>query len=148
MIINTLFGEEEISDTKICVYCKKEKLLSDYSKHINQKDNLDSRCKQCVKKRSKKRQSIRKTAPPKPNVCECCGEDPKLKQYHAFWVLDEDHEKECFRGWLCDQCNIAIGHLGDNLEGVMKAVKYFVNTLDSNEKEKIKKYIIRLVESM
>ena len=148
MIINTLFGEEEIFNTKICVYCKQEKLLSDYSKHKNMKDNLDSRCKQCVKERSKSLRLIRKTAPPKPDVCECCGEDPELKLYRPFWVLDEDHENGCFRGWLCDSCNVAIGHLGDNLEGVMKAVKYFVNTLDSNEKEKIKKYIIRLVESM
>jgi hypothetical protein len=28
------------------------------------------------------------------------------------------------RGWLCDPCNIAIGNLGDTLEGVLKAVEY------------------------
>ena len=123
MISNTIWGEEEVQ-SKVCVYCGEDKPLSDYPKHTSMRDNLDSRCKQCIKIRSKKRSSIKKTAPPKPNVCECCGEDPKLKQYHAFWVLDEDHENECFRGWLCDQCNVGIGHLGDNLEGVMKAVKY------------------------
>ena len=125
MIINTLWGEEEVEfKVKVCVHCGEKKPLSDYSKHRNMKDNLDSRCRQCVKKRSQKRKAIRKTAPAKPDVCECCGEDPELKQYRPFWVLDEDHENECFRGWLCDGCNVAIGHLGDNLEGVMKAVRY------------------------
>ena len=47
------------------------------------------------------------------------------KQYKAFWVLDHDHETNLFRGWLCDDCNLGIGKLGDNLEGIMRAVKYF-----------------------
>ena len=62
--------------TKKCVYCKIEKPLSDYPKHINHKDNLDSRCRECIRKGAKVRARIRKTAPPKPDVCQCCGRVP------------------------------------------------------------------------
>ena len=123
MIINTLWGEEEV-EFKVCVICGEERVLSDYPKHKLMKDNLDSRCRQCVREQQKIRNSLKKTAPPKPDVCECCGEDPELKQYRPFWVLDEDHETGCFRGWLCDECNLGLGKLGDNLEGIMKAVRY------------------------
>ena len=38
--------------------------------------------------------------------------------------FDHDHTTDTFRGWLCKQCNVGIGQLGDDLEGVMRAVKY------------------------
>ena len=123
--LNIFMGiEDDEVVSKICSYCGENKFLSEYPKHKNHKDNLDSRCKQCISERAKKRNLIRKTAPPKPDVCECCGKDPTLQQYHSFWILDEDHENDCFRGWLCNGCNLAIGYLGDNIEGVLKAFKY------------------------
>jgi hypothetical protein len=39
-------------------------------------------------------------------------------------VLDHDPFTNKFRGWLCDKCNKAIGMIGDNLEGVVKAFNY------------------------
>lgn len=53
-------------------------------------------------------------------VCEICGKDHDL-------CYDHDHTKEgieAFRGVLCRQCNSSLGGLGDNLESVLKAVKY------------------------
>lgn len=38
--------------------------------------------------------------------------------------FDHDHETGVFRGWLCHNCNKAIGLLGDTVEGVKKAVRY------------------------
>ena len=114
--------EDEI-ETKSCIYCKEEKSLSEYHKHPTNKDGLDSRCKSCQHRSSRESRKIKKTAPPKPDGCECCGVDPMTRQYKTFWVLDHDHETKIFRGWLCDECN-RIGKLGDTLEGVMRAVKY------------------------
>ena len=50
--------------------------------------------------------------------CDCCGRIMKEPNF------DHCHETNTFRGWLCKNCNTAIGALGDNLEGLMKAVKY------------------------
>tara|TARA_R100000742_G_C4257386_1_gene75248 strand:+ start:391 stop:546 length:156 start_codon:yes stop_codon:yes gene_type:complete len=42
-----------------------------------------------------------------------------------------------YRGWLCSNCNTGIGKLGDNIEGVQKAVDYLedANTLEKITKE-------------
>ena len=54
------------------------------------------------------------------HCCEVCGRENDL-------VYDHDHSLEgigAFRGVLCRGCNGAIGILGDNLEGLNKAVTY------------------------
>ena len=38
--------------------------------------------------------------------------------------MDHDHKTDLFRGWLCNQCNTAIGGLGDDLAGARRAVVY------------------------
>jgi Recombination endonuclease VII len=106
---------------KTCVYCKIEKDIVEFPKHSLYKDNLDMRCRDCIKKHVKIRKELHKNAPPKPEFCECCGEIPRK------WCLDHDHKTDKFRGWLCDKCNTGIGKLGDDLEGVMKAVKFLKN---------------------
>ena len=106
---------------KICTYCGKRKNRGSFPKHKHFKDNLDSRCKKCVKKHSKVRVKLHKKAPPKPSVCECCKKNP------IKWALDHDHDDDSFRGWLCDKCNTGIGKLGDNLEGIVNAMNYFLS---------------------
>ena len=54
-----------------------------------------------------------------PDVCNCCG-----KPSHKSLVVDHCHETLKFRGWLCETCNHGIGKLGDNIEGVQKALDY------------------------
>jgi len=39
-------------------------------------------------------------------------------------VLDHCHTTQEFRGWLCSDCNVAIGKLGDDTQGVLKALDY------------------------
>lgn len=112
---------------KICSYCGERKNRKSFPKHSMYKDKLDSRCKKCVKKHSKIRGRLHKEAPPKPEVCECC------KQIPIKWVLDHDHGDHSFRGWICDRCNTGIGKLGDNLEGLIKAVNYLIMTKTRNE---------------
>ena len=111
-------------ETKACKVCKVEKPISEYGNHSSFKDNKESRCKSCCSAANKLLAKLRKTAPPKPDVCDCCGRDPLKLTYKAHFVLDHDHKTKLFRGWLCDDCNLAIGKLGDTLEGVMNAVRY------------------------
>lgn len=57
-----------------------------------------------------------------PAVCEICARGP-TKGMTAL-TTDHCHETNSFRGWLCHTCNRAIGMLGDDLAGLMRAVRY------------------------
>ena len=103
---------------KICIYCKQEKSLEEFPKHSLYKDKLDMRCRSCVRQHAKVRAALHKIAPPKPEVCDCCKTVPRK------WCLDHDHNTNTIRGWICDRCNTGIGKLGDNIEGVEKALLY------------------------
>jgi hypothetical protein len=105
---------------KICSYCKKRKNRKSFPKHSHNKDNIDTRCRHCIRKHNKIRSKLRTKAPEKPEVCECCKKVPKK------WCLDHDHTDNSFRGWLCNDCNTGIGNLGDNIEGVIKAINYLL----------------------
>lgn len=58
---------------------------------------------------------------PEPDRCECCGGEPNGQ---GALHLDHDHVLGNFRGWLCSNCNTGIGKLGDNIEGLRKAIAY------------------------
>jgi hypothetical protein len=59
---------------------------------------------------------------PRPTLCECCGSPPNGGK--KTLNFDHCHETGAFRGWLCMRCNTAIGKLGDNFEGIMRAAVY------------------------
>ena len=107
--------------TKICVYCSEEKLLKDFPGHRGHKDRHDTRCRKCISEQNKLRYPLKKTAPPKPEVCDLCG---KVPPHNKKIVLDHCHETHQFRGWICDPCNVGLGNLGDNLSGLYKAIEY------------------------
>jgi hypothetical protein len=53
--------------------------------------------------------------------CHVCGKHPLLGNDRH---IDHDHSAGRVRGVLCRRCNTGIGMLGDNLEGVLRAVEY------------------------
>lgn len=55
-------------------------------------------------------------------VCKLCGMDKIL-------VPDHDHESGKVRGALCHGCNVGIGHLGDNVAGLERALAYLKGEL-------------------
>jgi len=65
----------------------------------------------------RKRNGLPDPTRPCPALCEIC-ERRKAR------VLDHCHTSGSFRGWLCNDCNLAIGKFGDNIEGLMNAVRY------------------------
>lgn len=113
---------------KICTYCGKRKNKKSFPKHKHFADNLDARCRTCIKKHSRIRTRLHKEAPPKPEFCECCKKVP------IKWVLDHDHKTDDFRGWICDKCNTGIGKLGDDLNGVVNAVNYLIKYMNKRVK--------------
>lgn len=65
------------------------------------------------------RKTLPKPTRPPPTHCECCGRAPKRNLH-----LDHCHATNAFRGWLCTQCNVGLGMLGDDLRGLRRALRY------------------------
>jgi hypothetical protein len=63
--------------TKVCILCLIEKNISQFPKHKNNKDRHDTRCRACKNITNSHVRRLRKTAPTKPETCECCGKIPK-----------------------------------------------------------------------
>lgn len=134
IVYNTVFGEDTFVKVKECIYCKITFPLDSFPKHMHNHDGYDSRCKSCIKKRDKEIKILRKISPPNPGYCECCGrkEIPlKNNTNKKIFKLSLDHDYDengnaRFRGWLCSDCNLAIGALGDNIEGVKNALNYLM----------------------
>jgi hypothetical protein len=55
------------------------------------------------------------------NACASCGTKTPGKK---GWAVDHDHVSGFVRGILCARCNTGIGLLGDNLQGLLRAVAY------------------------
>ena len=107
-------------DTQVCKICSKEKDIHFFNKHVQFKTKIDNRCRACVKKQSKLRKDLyAKYGFLKGDTCDCCGE-----KHHKSLVLDHDHKTLSFRGFICEPCNHGLGKLGDDLEGVEKALAY------------------------
>jgi len=83
-------------------------------------------CKSCKSKYGKGLNEAKRNAPKKPissTPCDCCNTLVEPSDLH----LDHDHATLKFRGWLCRNCNVGIGQLGDNIEGLEKALVYLKN---------------------
>ncbi len=81
-------------------------------------------CTACNRRNSRMRQrkvNWRKATHP-PKDCEICGKIPEENEPELSF--DHDHGTSVFRGWLCGSCNRGIGLLGDNIEGLKKALAY------------------------
>jgi hypothetical protein len=80
-------------------------------------------CKDCSSTYYKGKAIANKQAgqrPTNPIPCECCGIITPPDKLN----LDHDHITFDFRGWLCRSCNLGLGSLGDNIEGLEKAIAY------------------------
>jgi hypothetical protein len=94
-----------------------------YTTHKEQKAEYDRKYR--VQNRDKlmasnrRRRGLPEPLRPKPTHCECCGGNT-ARGLH----LDHTHGTELFRGWLCSNCNTGIGKLGDNVEGLKRAITY------------------------
>jgi CRISPR/Cas system-associated protein Cas10 (large subunit of type III CRISPR-Cas system) len=111
---------------KTCTECRVEKPPADYYNNVK-----TNKCRSCllttVNAKNKLVRSmfgkgttrkVLKEHAPVGQPCDCCGKEMDSPNF------DHCHETNEFRGWLCKDCNTAIGKLGDNLEGVMNAVRY------------------------
>ena len=75
----------------------------------------------------KRRQRCGALAPRVKQIGEChlCGRLAPL-------LFDHDHCTGAFRGWLCAACNSGLGMLGDDVEGLRRAIDYLQRPKQGN----------------
>ena len=110
-----------LQESYLCRGCNERLPLSSFRVRSDRTNYRVKSCRVCEKKENDTLRLIHKTAPPIPEVCDCCGRRGKLQ-------LDHCHESLSFRGWLCGKCNSGIGNLGDNISGLQLAIKYLKGT--------------------
>ena len=84
------------------------------------------RRKACIRKARYKHISGLPDLLKEPGKCEICGRGGKM-------CLDHCHKENVFRGWICDDCNIAMGRAKENVETLKAMIKYIqkgANRLD------------------
>ena len=114
--LNPELDETGISEVKkVCRICHKEKPIDDF--HLD-RGSPYSKCKECFSDYQKGLRNAKKTAPDKPEKCECCGKIPEK------WICDHYPGTDNFRGWVCSNCNLAAGYVDDSYEGAVKLVNY------------------------
>jgi hypothetical protein len=70
---------------------------------------------------SVRRKRERLAGSPRPVACDVC-KSPGYGQQGI--VFDHDHATGTFRGWLCNSCNVILGHAQDNTERLLQLALY------------------------
>ncbi len=67
---------------------------------------------------------------PKPAICPVCGRSPaKGRRAKGRICVDHCHKTGKIRGWLCDDCNIALGRVDDRIDILKNLIKYLTKNL-------------------
>lgn len=110
----------------ICKKCNQEKKEEDFYKSATMKKNgffLRKSCKSCCNMEKTKLKNLHRIydrTRPTTSFCQLCQKKGKL-------FLDHDHKTGKFRGWLCGQCNVGLGQLGDNIKSLQSVQKYLIH---------------------
>ena len=100
---------ERLASLKECRVCGEDKPRSDFGKHSHSHDGFDSRCRACKNRESRLRAAYKREHPTPPP-----GECPMCNKYTDSWVLDHAHDTDEMRGYICNNCNLGLGHFDDN----------------------------------
>ena len=129
---------------KKCSTCKRKLAVSSFYKNKSRKDGLQHNCKGCHKKHTHasrikhphtqleydwNRRGIDITMEQYEELrassggcCFVCGIHESLLPTRL--AVDHCHDTGVVRGLLCQSCNTSIGKLGDNIEGLKRALNY------------------------
>ena len=118
---------ELIVETRVCRSCNIEKPIDRFHRrHRLATDSRDTVCAACSNEgRNWRRKERKKYEHLNTGFCQCCGRQSDSLHF------DHDHKTGKYRGFLCHFCNTGIGKLGDDIEGVARALRY----LEKHEEE-------------
>jgi len=118
-------------ETKTCSRCKVEKPTDRFSKRNGRPLGLQSKCKDCEREVRMKYYRPHDTTRRKLGItedqydalmttthCQIC-QVPLVKK-----CIDHCHTTNKVRGVLCNNCNTALGLVGDNLDTLARMIEY------------------------
>lgn len=123
--------ERDERDRKQCVGCLRWLPTDEYQPHRNVSDGLHSRCRDCKRlaKFGITYDEFYCLLSEQGGRCAVCRKpDPGPRR----WNVDHDHSccpagrscGRCVRGLLCHSCNVALGHLRDDISVLKSAIAY------------------------
>ena len=121
---------KECSETKTCGKCGKEKPIDSFRLRDRGAFRRHE-CIDCERRLRREREKIKKSTPPPPkdHICPICKRTAEEAQGRGGkklgpWVYDHSHETKRFRGYLCHDCNRALGSFGDDVDTMLRGVEY------------------------
>lgn len=135
------------TSSKACTNCQQIKLLSEFNKRVANSDGYNNWCRTCVNEKSREwyennrersnansrawklrrwgltEDELKEIVKSQGNKCLICLNEFTQLGKRSF-VIDHDHESGIRRGIICTLCNTSIGHLGDNVAGLQRALDY------------------------
>ena len=107
--------------SKPCKHCQQVKPIHSFELKPTEASyrNICRPCRNYAKRTLNRLRNghIRIYGKPKNKPCRVCDKKIPL-------VFDHCHKTSLFRGWICKDCNAAIGKLGDDLQGIERARTY------------------------
>lgn len=138
-----------VKNIKKCSTCQVLKSLDSFNKNKTKKDGLNTLCRDCSNKKSKryyllnKQMHIKKVAVYKSNhKAKVIASRLKINESEVQAILDASnslcaichrktklvvdhcHSSNKVRGLLCNSCNKGLGFFEDNVERLSSAIKY------------------------
>jgi len=133
---------------KKCSNCKIEKPLSEFNLRFKNSDERQSRCKECGNKLALEKYHANKDKynegkrnstllrrygitekqyyeifDKQNGKCKLCGKDkPRNKAKHL--IVDHCHKTNKVRGLLCNDCNVLLGKLKDDIDFIERIKQY------------------------
>jgi hypothetical protein len=83
---------------------------------------ISGSCVECNRKRREESRT-KKAGSARPDVCEICGGDGSTHRSGNI-LFDHCHLTGKFRGWICNDCNAALGFAKDDPELLRKMAEY------------------------
>lgn len=125
-------NNNQTTNTKVCSKCNTRKLLTDFGKDGGSKGTYyRHECRACASDHGKILREIKKTVPPIPEnhrcpICDRAEEEIRKNKTSkkSVWCADHDHKTNTFRDWICQKCNLGLGHFSDCPTKLSQAVKY------------------------
>lgn len=126
---------------KKCSKCGNDKFLCDFNGNTSGSDAFDKNgyrlrrpeCNECTKNINKGKNEAKNKAKemgisfiaPEGTKCGICK---KIATINNKLVFDHCHKNNIFRGYCCNSCNRSIGVLGDDVNGLLNALNYLLQT--------------------
>lgn len=104
---------------KVCRRCNEQKEIELFPTFSNSTSGRKNTCGVCCKELSALRKKLKEQNPP-----PVAGECPICQNFTKDWILDHCHFTDEFRGYICNNCNLALGRFNDDERLLKRAIDY------------------------